>query len=106
VRTAELRALGITADVMAMSDELGVWKPMPEFFEKALALMGDPDPDDVAYVGDRVDNDVGPARTAGMRAVWLRRGPWGVIHKDASSQPAIVVDSLDELVERIDEVWQ
>ena len=45
----------------------------------ALGLLGDPDPGDVAYVGDRVDNDVVPSSAAGMRAVWLRRGPWGIV---------------------------
>ena len=104
-RTGELRALGFDAEVMAMSEELGVAKPAPAFFERTLALLGRPDPSDVAYVGDRVDNDVVPAAEAGMRAVWLRRGPWGVIPTEAPSQAALVVTSLAELVERIDECW-
>ena len=33
-------------------------------------------PEQVAYVGDRLDNDVLPAKVAGMFAVFLRRGPW------------------------------
>lgn len=106
-RSAELRALGIQPDVMAMSDEIGLWKPDPAFFERALHLMGDPHPSSVAYVGDRLDNDVRPAIAAGMRAVWLRRGPWGVIG-DAQGPPpetALVADSLAELVQRITEVW-
>ncbi|CAN5815171.1 HAD family hydrolase [soil metagenome] len=105
VRTAELRAIGVTADVVAMSDELGVWKPDPAFFVTALALMEEPDPSDVIYVGDRIDNDVLPAAAAGMRAVWLRRGPWGVIERTAPAQAALVIDSLDELVKRIAECW-
>jgi HAD superfamily hydrolase (TIGR01549 family) len=104
-RTAELRALGFPADVIAMSDELGVWKPDPRFFSRALALMGDPEPGNVAYVGDRPDNDVRPAAAAGMRAVWLRRGPWGVIGRDEARRAALVVDSLAELAARIDEVF-
>jgi HAD superfamily hydrolase (TIGR01549 family) len=104
-RTAELRALGIAPEVMAMSDELGLHKPDPRFFRRALELMGEPEPSSVAYVGDRVDNDVLPAADAGMRPVWLRRGPWSVVVRDAPEQAALVVDSLDELVERIDEVW-
>ncbi len=106
VRTAELRALGLDADVVAMSDELGVWKPQPAFFDRALELMGRPDPGDVAYVGDRVDNDVLPARAAGMHAVWLRRGPWGVIADPPPEGTALIVDSLDELVERTGEIWR
>ncbi len=105
VRTAELRALGVRAEVIAMSDELGVWKPDPAFFATALSLIGDPDPGSVAYVGDRLDNDVRPAAAAGMRAVWLRRGPWGVIPEAPSPDAVLVVDSLGELLERIEEAW-
>jgi HAD superfamily hydrolase (TIGR01549 family) len=104
-RTAELRALGAEVEVMAMSEELGVYKPDPEFYRRGLALMGDPDPARVAYVGDRIDNDVLPAAAAGMQAIWLRRGPWAVIGSVAPPQAALVVDSLDELVERIGSVW-
>ncbi|HJP72277.1 MAG TPA: HAD family hydrolase, partial [Candidatus Limnocylindria bacterium] len=80
-RSAELRAIGVDAEVLAMSETLGVAKPQPAFFDRCLELMGSPDSADVAYVGDRVDNDVIPAIRAGMRAVWLRRGPWGVIQE-------------------------
>jgi HAD superfamily hydrolase (TIGR01549 family) len=105
-RSAELRALGIAPEVLAMSDEMGVAKPDPGFFARALVLMGDSPPDRVAYVGDRVDNDVLPAAAAKMRAVWLRRGPWGVIQRlPDGRRPALVVATLTELVERIDEVW-
>jgi len=105
-RSAELRALGIAPEVLAMSDEMGVAKPDPAFFARALALMGDPPPASVAYVGDRVDNDVMPAAAAGIHAIWLRRGPWGVVQQlPAGVRPALVVDSLDELVERIDQAW-
>jgi HAD superfamily hydrolase (TIGR01549 family) len=103
-RDAELRALGVVPDVMAMSASMGVAKPDPAFFARALELMGGPAPADVAYVGDRPDNDVRPAAAAGMRAVWLRRGPWGVIWADAPGAH-LVVGSLAELVDRIDEAW-
>lgn len=104
-RTAELRAIGVEADIMAMSDELGVWKPDAAFFERALELLGDPEPGDVAYVGDRIDNDVLPSAQAGMRAVWLRRGPWGIIPDHAPSEATMTIDGLAELVRRIDEAW-
>jgi HAD superfamily hydrolase (TIGR01549 family) len=105
-RTAELRALGVDAEVVAMSEELGVSKPDPAFFRRALELMGDPEPGNVAYVGDRLDNDVIPSAAAGMRAIWLRRGPWGVIHREPAPVAALVVPSLQAMVERIDFVWQ
>jgi HAD superfamily hydrolase (TIGR01549 family) len=104
IRDAQLRALGIAPDVMAMSEAMGVSKPDPAFFARTLELLGHPSPADVAYVGDRPDNDVRPAAAAGMRAVWLRRGPWGVIASEAPGAQ-LVVRSLDEVVERIEEVW-
>jgi HAD superfamily hydrolase (TIGR01549 family) len=120
-RSAQLERLGVRADAMAMSDAMGVAKPDPAFFARALALMGDPDPASVAYVGDRVDNDVVPAAAGGLRPVWIRRGPWGRLTSLADRLPAaapggppgagsagarvLVVDSLTELVERIGEAW-
>ena len=105
-RADQLRAIGVEAEVLAMSESLGVAKPDPEFFARMLELIGAPQPGDVAYVGDRVDNDVLPAASAGMRAVWIRRGPWGVIaDPPPAGTAALVVSSLDELVERIGEAW-
>ena len=106
VRADQLRAIGVETEVMAMSEGLGVAKPDLAFYERAVELMGGPQPASVAYVGDRVDNDVLPSMAIGMRAVWLRRGPWGVIQRlPDGTQPALVVDSLAELAERIDEAW-
>lgn len=104
-RHGELEALGVRADVMAMSDALGVSKPDPAFFERVLQLLGQPEPACVAYVGDRIDNDVRPAAAAGMRAVWLRRGPWGVLQADEDGHAALVVGSLGDLVARLPEAF-
>ena len=104
-RDAELRALGVDVEVMAMSEAMGLSKPDPAFFARTLELIGSPDPAAVAYVGDRIDNDVRPSHAAGMRAVWLRRGPWGYLHEDSDRSAHLVVHSLDELVERIGDAW-
>jgi HAD superfamily hydrolase (TIGR01549 family) len=105
-RTEELRRIGVEAEVIAMSAEMGAAKPSREFFERALELIGSPRPSSVAYVGDRVDNDVLPSTVAGMRAVWIKRGPWGYIERlPEGVQPALVVGSLAELAERIDDAW-
>jgi FMN phosphatase YigB (HAD superfamily) len=104
-RHEELQALGVRVEAMGMSDAMGVHKPDPAFFARTLELLGTPPPGDVAYVGDRVDNDVRPSAAAGMRAVWIRRGPWGLLHEDRDEVANLVVRSLDELVERIDEAW-
>lgn len=103
-RTRELRALSLRFDVLAMSEELGVHKPSPKFYAVALELM-QADARNVLYVGDRLDNDVRPASAAGMHTAWLRRGPWGLIIRDAPPAGTIVIDSLTALVARIGEVW-
>ena len=88
-----------------MSEELGASKPDRAFFDRTLDLLGHPLASDVAYVGDRLDNDVLAAASAGMRPVWLRRGPWGRIPPATPTEAALVVDSLTELVERVDVAW-
>lgn len=74
-----LRRIGLPVDFLAVSDGWGVAKPAPAFFERVCAEAGAPAAE-IAYVGDRVDNDILPARRAGMVAVFLRRGPWGYLH--------------------------
>lgn len=83
-------------DSVASSEGLGVWKPAPEFFERVVGLAGVP-AEKIAYVGDRVDNDVVPAIAAGMVGVHIRRGPWGYLQ--TAPDDAIRIASLDELPE-------
>lgn len=74
-----LAAAGVAADFIASSARWGVEKPDPAFFARVTEAAGAP-PAEIAYVGDRLDNDVLPAKAAGMLAVFLRRGPWGMAH--------------------------
>ena len=50
---------------------------------------------EVAYVGDRVDNDVLPALRAGLVAIHLRRGPWGLLQRAPAG--TLAIDALAEL---------
>jgi FMN phosphatase YigB (HAD superfamily) len=55
--------------------------------------------EEIAYIGDRLDNDVLPARAAGMMAIFLRRGPWGYLH---ATRPEVMeaharIDTLHQL---------
>ncbi len=70
------REAALPADVISSSQSLGVRKPDPRFFQHVVELAGCA-PGEVAYVGDRVDNDVLPAAAAGLVAIHVRRGPWG-----------------------------
>ncbi|HEY7379713.1 MAG TPA: HAD family hydrolase [Gaiella sp.] len=89
------RSLNLPVDLVASSVSLGARKPHVAFFAGLVALLGRA-PGEVAYVGDRVDNDVVPAVAAGLVAVHVRRGPWGRL-QDASGQAQLVVESLAEL---------
>lgn len=60
-----LEEAGCPIDVVASALTLGATKPSTEFFAR-LAAMASLEPAECAYVGDRIDNDVVPARTAGM----------------------------------------
>jgi HAD superfamily hydrolase (TIGR01549 family) len=73
-----LRELNLPCDVLATSDDWGVTKPSPDFFTKLIEASCHP-ADEIAYVGDRVDNDIRPAAAAGLFTVWIRRGPWGYV---------------------------
>jgi FMN phosphatase YigB (HAD superfamily) len=81
-------------ELMGISEDWGVSKPDPAFFARVVDAVGLP-PSEIAYVGDRVDNDVRPAMEAGMVGVHIRRGPWGYLHEPPAG--AIRIRSLDEL---------
>jgi FMN phosphatase YigB (HAD superfamily) len=53
----------------------------------------------IADVGDRVDNDGLPAKTAGRVSVFLRRGPWGLIpaRRPEPAQADVWIESLTDL---------
>jgi FMN phosphatase YigB (HAD superfamily) len=67
-------------DLVGSSERWGVEKPSPAFFERVVAEVG-LEPAAIAYVGDRLDNDVLPAMALGMVGVFLVRGPWGLVQQ-------------------------
>ena len=84
--------------LIASSAGLGAAKPSQEFFA-AIARLAGLAPAEIAYVGDRVDNDILPALRAGMMAVHIRRGPWGRLHagEPDAARATLRIDSLAEL---------
>lgn len=92
------RDSGFPVDFVGSSASWGVRKPAAGFFAQMVAEAGCR-PDELAYVGDRVDNDVLPALAAGLVAVHVRRGPWGRLQ--AAPEEALQIDSLAELPEAL-----
>jgi putative hydrolase of the HAD superfamily len=61
-------------DAIVFSSEVGVRKPRPEIFYRALDELG-VDPERTAFVGDRLEADIAGARALGMttiQAMWFR----------------------------------
>ena len=86
-------------DVLATSAELGVAKPDKRIFEKALELAGCL-PQDSVMVGDRLDNDISPAKASGMKTVWIRKGL--SVHQPvdlAKNNADWIIDNLSDLKE-------
>ena len=87
--------------LVVSSWEAGVMKPDPAIFRLALEQAGCR-PREAVMVGDRLDNDVFPAKSLGMAAVWVRRG-FGALQRPRSAAyaPDAAVESLAELPEAI-----
>lgn len=86
-------------DLVVASAEDGVAKPDPAIFRIALDRAGCA-PNEAVMIGDRLDNDVVPAKAVGMRTVWLPQGPavWHSV-RSAEERPDRRVKSLFELLE-------
>ncbi len=89
----ELEKYGLAAHLafVMVSSEYAVRKPNALLFETAAARLGHA-PEDIWFVGDRLDTDMAGARAAHMKPVWLsgkNSGEAGDIHFVASSWPEI-----------------
>jgi HAD superfamily hydrolase (TIGR01662 family) len=94
-----LRKLDLPADLIATSDDWNASKPDPAFFRALLSAVPW-QAGEIVYVGDRVDNDLKPAKSAGMLTAFIRRGPWGYIweqHPDLPEAADWRMTSLAEL---------
>jgi N-acetyl-D-muramate 6-phosphate phosphatase len=94
-----LRDLSLPADLVATSGEWGTAKPDPAFFGRVLDIAPGK-PHEIVYVGDHRDNDLEPAKAAGLRTAYIRRGPWGFLWADDPKVLKLAdwrIDSLTEL---------
>lgn len=96
---ARLEAYGLRQhlDLVIASAEEGVEKPDPRIFQIALERAGCA-PEEAMMVGDRIDNDIAPAKRAGMKTAWILQGGgryWRV--GGGAEQPDLTVDSLTAL---------
>lgn len=86
-------------DLVISSAEEGVAKPNPRIFEIALERSGCA-PKQTVMIGDRVDNDIVPAKALGMRTIWIKQGfgkYWKLMGE--AEQADAEVDCLTELLD-------
>jgi HAD superfamily hydrolase (TIGR01549 family) len=76
-------------DVVIISEVVHLFKPDPAIFRAGLETARVPARDAV-FVGDRPDNDIGPAKAAGMKTVRFKRGIQYVFFNP--EDPALVAD--------------
>ncbi|MET9736457.1 HAD family hydrolase, partial [Streptomyces sp. NPDC006458] len=86
-------------DLIGTSDDWGASKPDRAFFDRVAEVVP-AELGEMLYVGDRVDNDVAPARVAGMHTALVHRGPWATIQwrsEQAQKLPTFRVETLLDL---------
>lgn len=83
--------------VCLSSTELGIAKPDPEIFRIALEQAGC-EPHGAVMIGDRIDNDIKPAKALGMQTVRILQGV-GRLQKPRTDdeRPDATVKDLTEL---------
>ena len=57
-------------------------------------------PENAVMIGDRVDNDIVPAKKMGMKTIWIKQGfgkYWQI--RGEYEQADYVVDNLNEIIE-------
>lgn len=94
-----LEAWGIRKyfDSVTASAEEGIAKPDTEMFLRALKKSGGLAESSV-MIGDRLDNDIAPAKSLGMKTVWVKQG-FAVYSSPTCSeeQPDYTISNLMEL---------
>ncbi len=89
-------------DVMIISEIVHLFKPDPAIFQAGLSAANIA-PDEAIFVGDRPDNDIGPAKAAGMKTVRFQRGIQYVYYNPMD--PALIADeTVTDVAELADAV--
>ncbi len=84
-------------DLIIASAEEGVAKPDLEIFRLALTRSACP-PEHAVMIGDRLDNDIIPAKQLGMKTIWMRRGFGGMATPRSEKEtPDFCINELSEL---------
>ena len=86
-------------DHLTISGEIGYSKPSPTIFRETLRIVG-ASAEKCFMVGDKLTNDITPAKKLGFRTVWVKQ-EYGGMQKitDESMKPDFTVNSITALPE-------
>lgn len=87
--------IGKYFDLVIASAEEGVEKPNPEIFRIALDRANCL-PENALMVGDRLDNDIIPAKELGMKTIWVKQG--FAKYQSNSNIADYTINTLDEIL--------
>lgn len=91
-------------DIIVSSYDVGIEKPDPAIFRLAIEQSGC-SPEETVMVGDRIDNDIVPAKKAGMRTVRIVKGTAaGQKPRSAEEEPDCTVFSITEVADAINKI--
>lgn len=82
-------------EAIIFSSDIGIIKPSPRIFQKALDALG-VDVSRVVYIGDSLRRDVTAAKGFGMAAVWIERDD--IPAKEISVKPDLIISDLQDVL--------
>lgn len=83
--------------LIVTSDREGVAKPDPRIFEATLQRADCP-AERCVMIGDRLDNDIAPAKKLGFKTIWVRQG------LNAYTSPTSQWEQADAVVDKIEQI--
>lgn len=91
--------IGKYFDVVVASAEAGCAKPDLKIFNLALE-QAVCKPNNAVMIGDRLDNDIAPAKQIGMKTVWVRQGfaKYQSVNNE-TEQPDYIINSIADILD-------
>jgi len=87
-----------------VSEDIGVSKPDPRFFENILKKLN-VHAREAIMIGDRLDNDIIPAKKLGMKAILVKVGLFAILEPRTPGEiPDATVSSVGEIPAEIDNI--
>ena len=84
-----------------VSGSIGIKKPDHRFFETILA-NADTRASEAIMIGDRLDNDIIPARRIGMKTIWVRWGRYSILESRTPDEiPDTTVTDVREVMDAV-----